>query len=462
MNEAEFQRLLACSGVSSPQASVKAKLFAETTEVLQATHVSSDHLHFWFVPGRIEFLGKHTDYAGGRSLLCALERGFCVASSARNDDIVRLTDARRLDHVQFNLSPGLTPRPSHWSNYPITVATRLAQNFSSLSGRRFGYSSGPSLRGADIAFISDLPPAAGLSSSSALIIAIFCVLARVNALDRTDEYTSNIRNREDLAGYLGTVENGQDFGSLAGSKGVGTFGGSQDHTAILCCRPGQLSQYSFCPVRYEQSIMLPGDYVFVIGVSGVSADKTGDARDKYNRISLMAAEVLAIWNLATGRADSTLMAAATSSSDAPERLRQVLRGTTSSSFSPLELLNRVEQFMLECFEIVPAVAQALAHRDVDRIGVFVDLSQEAAERFLGNQVPQTIALTRLARELGAVAASAFGAGFGGSVWAMVKSDHAEGFLVEWSERYLSKFPHSAKTSAFFLTCAGPSMFELNA
>jgi len=29
-----------------------------------------------FVPGRIEVLGKHTDYAGGRSLVCATERGF--------------------------------------------------------------------------------------------------------------------------------------------------------------------------------------------------------------------------------------------------------------------------------------------------------------------------------------------------------------------------------------------------
>ena len=29
-----------------------------------------------FVPGRIELLGKHTDYAGGHSLVCASQRGF--------------------------------------------------------------------------------------------------------------------------------------------------------------------------------------------------------------------------------------------------------------------------------------------------------------------------------------------------------------------------------------------------
>ena len=123
--------------------------------------------------------------------------------------------------------------------------------------------------------------------------------------------------REDLAGYLGTIENGQSFGSLIGGKGVGTFGGSQDHTAILCCQPGQLSQYSFCPVRCEGMIALPGDYIFCIGVSGVSADKTGGALEKYNRVSQLASEVLAIWRNASGRADATLMAATTSSMDAP-------------------------------------------------------------------------------------------------------------------------------------------------
>jgi galactokinase len=449
MDEFEFRQELVSFGLSAGQASVKARLFAEATNALRETGISSDDLHCCFVPGRIEFLGKHTDYAGGRSLICALERGFCVVAAGRDDASVRITDAGRADHVEFSLSRELIPRAGHWSNYPMTVAGRVARNFPG------------ALRGADIAFISDLPPAAGLSSSSALIVAIFSSVARVNALDQRDEYKSNIHSLEDLAGYLGTIENGQSFGSLAGSKGVGTFGGSQDHTAVLCCRPGQLSQYSFCPVRHERSITLPGDYVFVVGVSGVSADKTGDALDKYNRVSLVAAEVLGIWRKATGRADATLMAAATSSADAPERMREALRASRSSAFSPQELLNRFEQFVIECTEIIPGAAQALAAGDVDKIGVLIDRSQDSAERLLGNQVPETIALARLARELGAVAASAFGAGFGGSVWAMVKTDRAESFAWEWAGQYRSRFKISADRSAFFSTCAGPAMIEFS-
>ncbi|MDN5600141.1 MAG: galactokinase, partial [Brachybacterium sp.] len=66
---------------------------------------------------------------------------------------------------------------------------------------------------------------------------------------------------------------------------------------------------------------------------------------------------------------------------------------------------------------------------------------------LRNQVPQTIALARSAEELGARTASAFGAGFGGSVWALVPTADAEGFAAAWRERYLrtEDAPETAST-----------------
>ena len=33
----------------------------------------------WFVPGRIEVLGKHTDYAGGSTLVAAVDRGVTIS-----------------------------------------------------------------------------------------------------------------------------------------------------------------------------------------------------------------------------------------------------------------------------------------------------------------------------------------------------------------------------------------------
>jgi galactokinase len=408
----------------------------------------------YFVPGRIEVLGKHTDYAGGRSLLAAAERGFCLVAWPREDDHIRVLDAACGEAIDFPFNPDLSPPVGHWSNYPMTVARRLARNFPGPRAPRAAWS------GADIAFASDLPPAAGMSSSSALMIAIFLALAEVNQLAAREPYRQNIASLDDLAGYLGTIENGQTFGSLEGDCGVGTFGGSEDQTAILTSKPGQLRQYVYAPVRLERILPLPPAYTFAVGVSGVVAAKTGSAREQYNRASRLAAAVADLWRRATGRNDPHLAAALASSPQAAERLRAVALAAGPGPFEPAALAARLEHFLIESEEVMPAAGDALLRGDLEAFGRLVDRSQQAAENLLGNQVPETICLARTAREQGAAAASAFGAGFGGGVWALQRTDQAEAFLTAWARAYRQEFPQHARASTFFLTAAGPAAFKL--
>jgi galactokinase len=91
--------------------------------------------------------------------------------------------------------------------------------------------------------------------------------------------------------------------------------------------------------------------------------------------------------------------------------------------------------------------------------VVVDHSQRLAEAHLGNQVPETVTLQRSARELGAVAASAFGAGFGGAVWALVAQDGADAFLTRWSEGYRKKHRRASRDAVYFLSRAGPHAYQ---
>jgi galactokinase len=299
-----------------------------------------------------------------------------------------------------------------------------------------------------------------MSSSSALLTAVFLALAAVNDLESHEAYRRELRRPEDLAGFLGCIENGQSFGTLEGDRGVGTFGGSEDHTSMLCCGPGRLSQYSFCPVRHERTILLPGALSFVIGVSGVAAEKTGAARDRYNRVSLAARAILDLWRAASGRPDASLAAAASSSPDAPDRIRNLLARAADSRFESSVLLARFDQFMLESVEIVPAVGDAIASGDVGPVGPLVDRSQRGAEEWLGNQLPETVMLARSAREEGALAASAFGAGFGGSVWAIAPSEGTDAFSRRWEARYRVRFPEHAPRMRFFVTRPGPAAVRL--
>jgi galactokinase len=314
--------------------------------------------------------------------------------------------------------------------------------------------------GVDMAFASDLPPAAGLSTSSAFVIAVFLVLAEVNGLARRDEYRRVITGPERLAEYVAAVENGQGYGPLAGDAGVGTFGGSEDHAAILCGVAGTVSQFAFAPTRLERRLPLPFGWVFVVGSSGVMAQKTGGARDRYNRAALAARQVLDLWRAGTGRDDVSLAAAVSSAPGARERLRALVESSDIESWPTSLLLDRYDQFCIESLETVPAAGAALATGDLASFGALVDRSQRAAERLLGNQVPETIALARSARELGAAAASAFGAGFGGSVWALVETGVAPGFLHRWRQAYLRAFPDAGAHGRFFVTRSGPAAFSL--
>ena len=369
----------------------------------------------------------------------------CVS---RSDSVVRINDVVRRKSFEFTISPDLTIPDSGWTVYPTMVARRVARNFPG------------NLRGADISLASDLPRAAGMSSSSALVVAIFSVLATVNRLSEHSAYTANIHDTEDLAGYLGCIENGQTYQSLLGDSGVGTFGGSEDHTAILGSQPGHLKQYAFCPVRWERTLAMPADCTFVIAVSGVVADKTGSARSQYNRASEATKAILEIWRSVSGSEGGTLAVAVTGAGDRLNRLRSALRKAASADPDSQWLLNRFEQFWLESEVIIPKASDALAQQDLSTFGELVKESQTAAETLLGNQVRETIGLAREARSLGAYAASAFGAGFGGSVWALVAKNEARKFANRWREAYERSFPQPARDSQFFASAAGPPMVRL--
>jgi galactokinase len=431
---------LTAAGMSDSAARDKARVFLQ----LGAGRATQPALSL-FVPGRIEFLGKHTDYAGGRSLVGAIERGICFAAVPRPDRKVIIRDVARGLASAFDLDESIAPSYGTWASYGMVVARRIARNFPG------------SLTGAEILFASDLSPAAGMSTSSVLITGFFRILADLNSLVRHPGYASEIRSPESLAEYLGAVENGSSYRSLGGDGGVGTSGGSQDHAAILLSEPSSLLQCGFDPVRKEATVPFPQSLALVIGVSGVVAEKTGAANESYNRIARVTRRILQHWNLATDRKDPTLMAILARDAAAHQELREILDAAEDAEFDHSTLVARLEQVVMESTVLIPDAVDALRRNDWTGLGMTVDLSQTLAERMLGNQVPETIALAHRARDLGAVAASAFGAGFGGSVYAVLPEEKAAQFMIQWSNDYHRQFPHRRESSTFFETRLGPPL-----
>ena len=398
----------------------------------------------WRVPGRLEVLGKHTDYAGGKVLVCAVDRGVTARATLGSDAALVARSDEFAEPV--TLHPGTDPGlpPGHWGRYLQVVLDRFTQVF------------GP-LPGAEMSVASDLPMASGMSSSSALLVATALAWADVAELPASATWRELIGDDPlRLATFLASVETGRPFGRLAGHGGVGTLGGSEDHTAMLCSHAGELGVFGFSPAARLRRVPWPSAWAFVVATSGVAAEKTGAAQALYNRASLATATALQRWNAATRRCDATLADAVRSDPDAPARRERLLADDEYLSA-------RFVQFVRESEVLVPAAAEALASGDMAGFAAAAEESQRLADTHLGNQVPQTRALASAAPRLGALAASAFGAGFGGSVWALVPVADADAFASAWITDFRRAFPAEGQRADAVVTtpasAAGPVAAE---
>ncbi len=199
-------------------------------------------------PGRVNLIGEHIDYHGLAVLPMALRRGVRVAFEARADRRIRAVSAG-YGAREFEWTDHLAPvARGDWENY-LRAAARVAAVWCKQPV------------GIDAEMTSDLPAAAGLSSSSALIVAFALGLLRANG------YNPGF---EDL---MRVLPEGEQF--------VGTRGGGMDHAASLGSRAGCASLVSFEPVAVRH-VPIPEGWRFWIADSGVRAEKSGAAREKYN------------------------------------------------------------------------------------------------------------------------------------------------------------------------------------
>jgi galactokinase len=360
--------------------------------------------HEYFVPGRIELVGKHVDYAGGRSLTVATELAIHARATTIAEPVIRLRRAAGEIAMDVALSPNAKTTGLRSSAYVTAVARRFARDF-------------PHARkGVAIELQSNLPTSAGLSSSTALVVTIALAFVDANDLGDDERWSVAIPTPIAFAEYVAAIETGEAYGDFPAVGGVGVRGGAQDHVAIVCAEEGTAGQFRYLPAQLERRVAWPDDHVIAIGVSGVHATKTGNAKAAYNRLAdAMRPDAGRL------KPDATTPEAGGRKPDATDIARR-------------------EQFREETEIIVPGVGDAIRDRDWRALGTLVDRSQSLAESVLRNQVPETIHLARAARELGAVAASAFGAGFGGAVWAMIPREDAERFMTAWRASYERVFP----------------------
>ena len=207
---------------------------------------SSSPGHLVRAPGRVNLIGEHIDYCGLSVLPMALRRSVRIAFHPRSDRETRLVNRDPgFAPSAFAMSENIPPGPAgDWGNYARAAAQALAQRF-------------PDLRGVDALVESDLPIAAGLSSSSALVVAMALAIMHANGK------TLALLELMDLLGR--------------GERYVGTAGGGMDQAIILGARAGCASRIDFHPLRLTPTAV-PADWQFIVAWSLVHAEMSGGAR----------------------------------------------------------------------------------------------------------------------------------------------------------------------------------------
>ncbi|MDA8278298.1 MAG: galactokinase [Actinomycetota bacterium] len=142
-------------------------------------------------PGRINYIGEHTDYNGGLALPIAIDRGITLVITESSDGSrIRAISESQRDVVEVDLDDIVQAEAfAGWSRYLLGAVKVLLDD---------GYA----LRGADFSISSDLPLGSGLSSSAALLLAVVFGLSLHNGLDLSRDTVVELAHRAEKS-YAG-------------------------------------------------------------------------------------------------------------------------------------------------------------------------------------------------------------------------------------------------------------------
>lgn len=322
-------------------------------------------------PGRIEFIGNHTDYNGGTVLGAAIDRYVWVAAAANGSGRIRLHSASGAQPIDLPAVPeARLTGPEAWANYPLGVWRSLAD---------FKL---PRPAGFDLFVTSDLPAGAGLSSSAALELATALALLELAG--------SKSIAPEQLAA----------LGRHAENSYVGVPCGILDQGTCAFGRAGQLVHIDCRGLKFSRVPLPAGTHLWIFNTREKHALIDGLYATRH-RECLAAAQTLGV---------------------------ALLADLTPAQLAPLErklapaLARRAKHVVEENARVGDTVA-ALQRGDLATVGRLLTASHRSSQHLFENSTSALDRLVDLLEKQPAVyGARLTGGGFGGAVMALTRED----------------------------------------
>lgn len=223
-------------------------------------------------PGRVNLMGRHIDHRGGGINVMVTDKDIVFVSSIREDDFVNISNVNpNYPDKSFSISQTLGEKKyDKWLDYLADerVVASLKENYgcwsnyvkSAVIRAQFEYDS--ALCGMDMVASGTIPVAAGLSSSSSIVVSVMEATVALNSL--------NITNKE----FINLCGEGEWF--------VGSRGGAGDHGAMKCGKAKQVVHMSFKPFEVGESATFLDKYAVIVANSMLKAKKSEGIKDKFN------------------------------------------------------------------------------------------------------------------------------------------------------------------------------------
>jgi galactokinase len=338
-------------------------------------------------PGRIEFIGNHTDYNGGTVLGAAINLGVWVAVGPAPAGVLSFaTDSQRGIVAVSASDPRKQTGAQRWANYPLGVWTSL---------RGFGLKQPDGL---EYLAASNLPVGAGLSSSAAIELA-----TALAYLALTGENPS----RETVVTLGRHAENnfvGVPCGIL--DQGVSGFG-RKNHLVFIDCRGP----------RFETVPMPAGAHFWVFNtqakhalVDGLYAARHRECLEAANGLGVALLADVTLAKLEQGRARLT------------------------------EVNYRRAKHVVEEIDRVARACAALAAGDLAGVGRLLTASHRSSQTQFENSTPELDFLVdALAAAPHVFGARLTGGGFGGAVMALTDAEFSLAQAAQVAAAYGHRF-----------------------
>lgn len=184
----------------------------------------------FFCPGRVNLIGEHIDYNGGKVMPCAVSSGTWLAVSKNTDKKLRFECLNFPETAELHLQASYSKAGSQWFNYPLGIINEFIQNSHPVSGL-------------DLLYFGNLPIGAGLSSSASVEVLTAFALNEMFGLGLS---------KKDMALMAKKVENEFIGVSCGIMDQFAVAFGKKDNAILLNC---DSLDYEYLPLQLEEYIL---------------------------------------------------------------------------------------------------------------------------------------------------------------------------------------------------------------